>query len=249
MADFFLMQNKIELGLPDGATVTPVDDYVIWLRCAGLPNTYGSLANVIADTTAMEILRNNVNALRYMVRSISTIQPAVLANASWVTALKSSIYAVFVPTMTSNTVPNGEVIYSTFVNATYSAWKAFDGDDATPWFPIAGYATWGGQYLGYKDTKSVFLFGGDARFSSNLASPVTLTYKIQCSTDGSAWTDISGNLTRVIASNNDTLQSLGAITAHSVTGLYHRLLAISQSAGSPQGAGIWTMQFYSLDLS
>ena len=109
---------------PDGATVTPVDDYRIWLRCAELPNTYGSLANVIANSTAMETLCNNLNALRYMRRSSSTILPAIYADSDWVAELKASIYAVKVPTMTGYTTPSGEVTASGYYNG-FLPWWAF----------------------------------------------------------------------------------------------------------------------------
>lgn len=64
--------------IPDGATVTPVDDYTIWLRCAELSNTYGSLANVLADSTAMTTLMSSENAVNYMVRSITNTSGKIL---------------------------------------------------------------------------------------------------------------------------------------------------------------------------
>jgi hypothetical protein len=64
--------------IPDGATVTPVDDYTIWLRCAELPNTYGSLANVLANSATMTILMSSENAVAYMVRSITNTSGKIL---------------------------------------------------------------------------------------------------------------------------------------------------------------------------
>jgi hypothetical protein len=63
---------------PDGATITPIDDYAIWLRCAELTNTYGSLANVLADSTAMTTLMSSENAVNYMLRSITNTSGKIL---------------------------------------------------------------------------------------------------------------------------------------------------------------------------
>ena len=64
---------------------------MLWLRCAGIsPNGYADLAAVIADSDAKTILCDNLNALRYMVRSDSTIMSAVLASSDWIVALDSS---------------------------------------------------------------------------------------------------------------------------------------------------------------
>jgi hypothetical protein len=64
--------------IPDGATVTPVDDYTIWLRCAELPNIYGSLANVLADSAAMTTLMSSENAVNYMLRSTTNTSGKIL---------------------------------------------------------------------------------------------------------------------------------------------------------------------------
>lgn len=117
-----------EIGIPDGRTVTPVDDYKTWLKCAGLDDEYGSLSNVIASTYARSTLCNNMNALRYMVRSTSMILPAVLANANWISALDTSIYSITVPALTSNTSSSiGTASESNKVSSGYEAYKAFDG--------------------------------------------------------------------------------------------------------------------------
>ena len=73
----------------DGETVEPVNDYTVWLKCADIPNTFGSLANVIADAGAMDTLSNEENAVNYMVRS-SAIMTAVIASSTAMTAVAAS---------------------------------------------------------------------------------------------------------------------------------------------------------------
>lgn len=127
---FMTRRYGVEYARPDGATATPIDNYSTWLACAGIPDTFGSLANVIGSTSARITLCNNLNALRYMVRSTTTIFPAVRANSGWITALDSSTYSIKVPTMTSNTAPSGVASGSAPADSRYF-YHAFDKDNTT----------------------------------------------------------------------------------------------------------------------
>lgn len=218
----------------DGATVTPVDDYTIWLRCAELkPSDYANLTAVIADTTAMETLCNNLNALRYMVRSEDVIMPAVLAVSSWITALDSSTYSIKVPTMTGYTTPSGEVTASGYYGA-YLPWWAFDGNDATGWSLFGLTAP---QYVQYQFVTPLILYKLYALFYSSTYAP--RSFKISYSDNGTDWTDIE---TFANSAASSTKYFSNVVTAHK----YLRFTVLTLGTS---GTEIETMQFYGLDLS
>lgn len=88
-----------------GATVTPIDDWEIWVGCTncgqdgtpcqGLnPGDYATIAELLEDMDAMEELMNSANAVDYMIRSKAVIMPAVVASASAMAALDASSYAL-----------------------------------------------------------------------------------------------------------------------------------------------------------
>ena len=56
--------------IPDGATVTPIDDVQTWLHCANIwDKSYKIVSEVIADKTILNALVQNENANDYLVRS------------------------------------------------------------------------------------------------------------------------------------------------------------------------------------
>ena len=164
--------------IPEGSTVTPVNDIQIWLKCAGITGkSYTTINQVLADSTTLLALISNNNAVDYMVRSTSWATSVcgnstamtdigannycankLLANSTWCTAICNSTYFesvlnVKVPTMTSNTTPSGECIASTSITQ-YPPFQAFDGNDSTIWAPTAG----GEQYVGYVFPQAVKIF-------------------------------------------------------------------------------------------
>lgn len=112
--------------IPDGKTVTPINDVTIWQQCAGIANpTYTTLAEVLADTGILQTLMASDNAVDYLARSKQFIGNLAL-----------------VPIMTSNTTPSGEAFgfsikvdesdYSSItLNNDANAYKVFDGDTST----------------------------------------------------------------------------------------------------------------------
>ena len=248
MADFFLIQNKI-ISVTDGATVTPVDDYTIWLRCAELPNTYGSLANVMADTTAMETICNNVNALRYMVRSNSVIMPSVMGSNDWVSELEGCAFAVTIPTLTSNTSsPLGTAIYSTYYNNdnNWNAWQAFNNTlNAFAW--MSNVTTPLGQYVGFvfnTQTMILYRFGMTGRNSTPQCSPKT--FKIQGTNDGSTWEDVTGNLIKT--QNTETENPMEYFLTGSENH-YKGFRAYMIDMYASQTVAVGELKLYGLDLS
>lgn len=237
MSDFFLMQNKIT-ATPDGATVTPVDDYTIWLRCADVSDTFGSLASVIADTTAMETLCNNLNALRYMVRSEDVIMPAVLANSNWIAELKACAYAVSIPTMTNYTVPSGEASASSEFSSEHNAWRAFDKDIRH--FSFGAVTGW----LQYQFEMPVYVFQmGFANYQGNYGfKDIT----IQGSNNGSTFTNIKNITISSVGTASVNLSEFFTIV-NSTAYDYWRL-NVTSNYGQTDSA-IIEVQFYGLDLS
>ena len=163
---------------PDGATVTPIDDVQTWLHCANIWNkSYTTISEVVADTTTLNTLIANENANDYLVRSttfatgICSNESAMtyiglnnycanklLADSTWFTAICNSthfekVLNIKVPTMTSNTSPSGEAIAdSRYISGdAFYAYKAFDGDDSSPWCNARGNT----GYIGYKFPKKV----------------------------------------------------------------------------------------------
>lgn len=231
--------------IPDGATVIPVDEYVIWLRCAELPNTYGSLANVIADTTAMETLCNNLNALRYMVRGGDVILPAVLANSSWVSALDGSAYAVHTPTMTSNTAPSGVVSWS-WASPGYAGslpWRAFDKNASTAALP-PDYATDTGYYQ-YEFTETIWIY--KVKYdTSTLTSHSAKNPTLSVSSDGTAFTNIVSQKILSQSSISNHVRDTNLVTG---SGKYARVSITENTGGSTIPGGFAELEFYGLDLS
>lgn len=124
--------------VPDGKTVTPINDVTIWQQCAGIANpTYTTLAEILADSGVLSALMASDNAVDYMVRSKGF----------------SGSKSVAVPTMTSNTTPSGEAFASSEYNIGSAAWKAFDKLDTTHW-STADYQQ-NNATIGYRFTKDV----------------------------------------------------------------------------------------------
>jgi len=155
---------------PEGRTVVPTDDIQIWLKCAGLNKPYTTLAEVLADSSTLEALIADSNAVDYLVRSKSFAGNLPL-----------------VPTMTSDTTPSGECI-TAHERTGNEAYKAFDGDSSTLW---SGYAGETNQYVGYifpssKKIKKCIITFNQTPSSSSYTVPQT-TWKIQ---KGSSWENV-----------------------------------------------------------
>jgi len=166
-----------EPDIPDGTTAIPINDVVIWQKCAGLTQQYDTLAEVLADSGIVRTLMNSKNAVNYLVRSttwasdVCADQTAMtyigandyasntlLADSDWNTAIQNSTYFesvdnVKVPAMTSNTTPSGECFADSQLNASYSAFKAFDGNDDNAWASVSGDTF--PHYVGYHFPSSV----------------------------------------------------------------------------------------------
>lgn len=80
------------ISLPDGDTVTPVNDVQTWLKCAGIKDkTYTTVSQVVKDTNTMFLLMSDENAMKYLARSTG-FTDAVCANETFMTLLGQSAY-------------------------------------------------------------------------------------------------------------------------------------------------------------
>jgi hypothetical protein len=194
--------------VPEGSTVTPVNDIQIWLHCANIwDKTYTTLNEVLADNTTLLALISDSNAVDYMARSTSWASSVaanqtamgyignnnycankLLSNSTWRTAICNSTYFesvlnVKVPTMTSNTTPSGEAIGGT-EDGTPMRYKAFDNNTST-------YNNLYGQlWCGYHFTQSVKVNKAKYQpfYSSSMARAHTIY--VEASNDGTNWIEL-----------------------------------------------------------
>lgn len=246
-SDSVTVQNEypVELSaIPDGSTVTPVNDIQTWLNCAGIFNktTYTTISDVLADTTTLLALINSQNAVDYMVRSHAWCDD-VCADATAMTYIGANNYAAdtlladsnegLVPIMTSDTTPNGEAFYSSG-NSSYPAWKAFDGDNST----FANFTNAVDEYIGYEFPSAVVVKHIDI---IGEASSGTEFYIEGANSKTGTYTPL-GTFT-------GTTGSLKGIDVNNSTAYKSYRLRIKTKAESWNRFATYTIQFYAKDGS
>ena len=246
---------------PDGATVTPTDDVQTWLHCANVWNkSYTTISEVVADTTTLNTLIANENANDYLVRSTTWASDVcsnesamtyiglnnycankLLADSTWLEAIYSTsetllkkVLNVYVPTMESNTLPSGEVIFDSFYGDRYP-WKAFDKS-------TSGYGWWEQlnntnpeRFIGYKfdnPTKVIC-----AKYITESQYHLIKTIKYQGSKDKINWIDLS-DIINVEGQKGVTFNTEFNSNIDNYT--YYRLLIVSSSGH----CGVSELQFY-----
>jgi hypothetical protein len=173
---------------PEGATVLPINDIQTWLHCANIwDKNYTTIDEVLADTSTLQALMASNNAADYMAR---------FTNA----------YNQIVPTMTSDTTPSGQVIYS----GSYSGqpgWQAFDNNDTTTW--SNNNNTYNGAFIGYKfpSAKKIYAMIFTKR-NFSVSDNGFCTAKVQASNDNSAWVDLTSELSFEQLVNGQTGEKL-----------------------------------------
>ena len=85
--------KTIEVTVPDGAIITPVNDITTWLKTGEISNQYSytTIEQVIADSTCIESLMNNENAMKYLARS-TEFANAICASETTMTYLGKSTF-------------------------------------------------------------------------------------------------------------------------------------------------------------
>lgn len=253
--------------IPNGSSVTPVNDIQIWLHCGNIWNkNYSTIDQVLADLTTLLALISSNNAADYMARSttwasiITANSPAMtyigandycsnklLANSTWLNAICNSTYFesvlnVKVPTMTSNTAPSGEVLYS--AELYYPAWKAFNGTNSGETDGWATTLVAGTSYIGYQFTKPVKIYKAsitNRNFGSDANCRIH-TFKVQ-SYSNNNWTDVTGEIDRgsaANAANYNTIHNFANTKPSS-----NKIRIVVSSDFSPYNiTGVGMLQFY-----
>lgn len=207
----------------------PTGDINLWLFYADIDNsesTYSSLADILADTTALSALMASQNAVDYLVRntswatSVTSSEDAMtyiglnnycantlLADSDWNNAIQSSQYFesvdnLKVPAMTSNTTPSGEVFggqeNQSGTSVASTAYQSFNGLSANVLShpTSAGYFGHTGCYLGYDFGRSVRLYKAFIKKVIYGINNVYATYSLQASNDRTNWVNIASNTIR-----------------------------------------------------
>ena len=168
---------------PNGATATPTDDVQTWLHCANIwDKSYTTIAEVVADTTTLNIVISDNNASDYLVRSttfatdICSNESAMtyidlndycanklLADSTWLEAICNAkdssgkdlfeiVLDVKVPTLHED---SSLVFSSTDYSSNHAKWKAFNGNNVTDsWLPANEDTD---AYVGYEFTNPVII--------------------------------------------------------------------------------------------
>jgi len=209
--------------VPDGKTVTPINDIPIWLKCAGIPTTsYTTLSEVLADTSLLRVLINSENAMDYLVRCKEWIKQEAL-----------------VPVMTSNTTPSGIASASSEASTTRQAWKGFAGESANGWMPSeSSYPAW----IQYKFDAPTLATNLKALYKNDSGTSYTQKVEISASNDGTNWTTFATN---VLLNSNNAYTDISFTNDNEY--LYYRMTLLSGSE-APQpfvGSG-YLLQFYSI---
>ena len=246
----------------DPSTATPnVLEY--WLYFGEVEGTYSTLADVLADSTALSALMASTNAVIYLARcddwisDITGNQSAMsyiglnnycantlLSDSAWCLAIVQSSYKelvlnVKVPVMTSDTTPSGQVIYSSYYDTRYYAWQTFNGNlNSNGWVPSSS-ASFNDAYVGYifvdpVSVKAIMLYTYVIG-----AYHVSNTYKLQGSNDGINWTDLSDNL---VVTDYMTVCNFAINNANTYS--QYRLRYLAASSGDITNGNGLHAQFY-----
>lgn len=238
--------------IPTGSTVTPVNDIQIWLHCADIWNkNYTTIGQVLADASTLQALIANNNAADYMARSTSWASAVaansnamtyigannycankLLANSTWLNAIFNSAYFesvlnVKVPTMTSDTAPSGQVIYSS-QQPTGLGWYAFNNDESNGWYTYSKSSN--NEYIGYVfpnavNVKAIYIMNYDNQ--SYIANNQSIVLTLQGSTNNTNWNDI-GTITIDIQRGTKN-EKKATLPTNSSKYTYHRLISKSKA--------------------
>ena len=245
---------------PTGSTATPVNDIQTWLKCGGIfDKNYTTINQVLADTTTLLALISDNNAVDYMVRSTNWANSVcanatamtdigannycadtLLSDATWASAICNSAYFesvlnVKVPTMTSNTAPEG--IASALAEQYGAAFQAFDGRDNTVWEPYqySGTSPYIGMWIQYQFTAPVTLgklYARGSRFTNMV---------VEGSNDGTTYTQI-GSFNLGGGGSSGTIHTQTCVLDSSVPYEYVRVKASTEP--DYKNPSLNTLQFY-----
>ena len=248
--------------IPDGSTVTPINDVQKLLNCAGIfDKNYTTIGELLADSTSLLTVISDNNAVNYLVRSTgfassvcanSTAMTDIgannycantlLADSTWCSAICNSTYFesvlnVKVPTMTSNTTPSGECFGSSIYSGS-DYYKAFDGNTNDGCLTNSA----SNQYIGYGFASATTVYM--ARFTNLVNSAGETTsriknFKIQGSNNKTS--DYVDLISGVYPNNVNYVQTVNWSTASNYK--YYRLFVVDPWESSWY-IGAKDIQFY-----
>ena len=251
--------------IPDGRTITPVNDVQTLLHCAGIfDKGYTVLSQLLADTASLYSIITDNNAIDYLVRSTAFASGitgnntamnyigsdnyasnTLLGDATWLTAICNSTYFesilnVKVPTMTTNTTPAGYVAsVSSQYDGNKSGFAAFDNDPSTSWITnVTNHNTPCWIDIEFPAAVKGFMYSYD-----NNAGLVGFTqnFKVQGSNDGNTYYDLTDTLNEGEHSRGGLIMSN---TVNSSTYTHYRLYINSQTGNGSYTGYMSTLQFY-----
>jgi len=240
--------------IPDGRTITPVNDVQTLLHCAGIfDKGYTVLSQLLADTASLYTVITDNNAIDYLVRSTAFASGVcgdntamtyigadnyaantLLDDSTWLAAICNSAYFesvlnTKVPTMTSDSAPSGLCIGS----ATYSGkpyYRAFDGNASTD----GAYAGAVNGYVGYQFTGATRVVKATIYPQANMSGE---TFYVQTSPDGVTWSSISNALSSLTSASHDV------ICSNANSNAYYRLTNTTRTL-TYSAYAFYTIQFY-----
>lgn len=208
--------QRHEINFINGKTATPINDVTLFLQCAGIYDSeVSTLSDLLADTALFATAISSDNALEYLVRSTGWISDIcinqdimsiiglnneatnkLVADETWIVAIVNSNYFesilnLKVPTMTSNTTPEGNC----FCSYGSQGWRCFDGNDSSEWRDEDNTSSGKVRYVGYTFTKAVrilaYRYVGKADSGGGTSYP--RSYTIQGSNPGGSWNNVKSS--------------------------------------------------------
>lgn len=237
--------------VPSSATA-PANDLNIWLSYGEVSGTYSTLADILADSTALSTLMASTDAVDYLVRCTSWVSDitgnqsamsyiglnnycanTLLADSTWFNSICNSTYFesvlnVKVPTMTSDTTPSGEASASSTVTSS-NPYYGFDNNSSTRWSSNIN-TTIVGQYLRYEFDRPVCIKMAKGQyFGSTGGNNITLTLAFQGSNNGTDWTNIKSGIT--IVHNTTQTTDFEAIENNNTLYSQYQIIGTAQTSG------------------
>ena len=235
--------------IPDGRTITPVNDVQTLLHCAGIfDKGYTVLSQLLSDSASLYTVITDNNAIDYLVRSTSFASGVcgdstamnyigsdnyaantLLADSTWKNAICNSTYFesvlnVKIPVLSDNTGCVGDASTSD-----RPLWNAFDNNSAT--FYQANSQS-NPLYVGYNFGTTHHMYLVKATLSAS--STETCTYIIKSSNDGNTWTDENTFNKNVSSTASDETKLIDASASY---------FALYRTSGSSRYR-VHTLQFY-----
>ncbi len=224
--------------IPDGDTITPVNDTNTWLRCAGInPSMEGNptLSQVLASATMCATLMTSANAINYLIRS-TTIQASVFGSATAMTALDNSSPYTSVQ-MTGNSAPSGYT--ASAINEYAAGFEAYRATRADSYWAstVGNAATTTGYWVKITLPQAVWPYRieGAPHNSQNAC-----TVRMEGSNDGTNWTAISSAVSRSINDLTTTAFSLSGSGQYQ----YYRAYFVSVTGANTGYDGMKALKVY-----